>query len=85
MWKYPSEISGKYKPFGFDNYNEDQILAIVKKASYIFNNENLEDVLGNNSKIKKEFNWSPEISLREGIKKTINWYKSLEKAWTNIF
>ena len=39
------------------------------KASYIYNSENLEDILGNNSKIKKEFNWSPEISLREGIKK----------------
>ncbi len=34
----------------------------------------------NIKKARKKYNWKPEISLEEGIKKTISWYKqSLEK------
>jgi len=29
------------------------------------------------SKAKKELNWIPEISLEEGLKKTIDWYKKI--------
>ena len=34
----------------------------------------------NIDRARKKYNWKPKISLEEGIKKTISWYKqSLEK------
>ena len=30
----------------------------------------------NSNKISKELGWNPEVSFEEGIRKTINWYKS---------
>ena len=34
----------------------------------------------NISRIKKDFNWSPTINLIKGLKKTILFYKKLEKT-----
>ena len=32
------------------------------------------------TKIRKELGWKPEVTFEEGIKKTIEWYKS-NKEW----
>ena len=34
------------------------------------------------SKIKAKTNWSPKISIGEGLKKTIDWYNSYYKNKT---
>lgn len=33
------------------------------------------------SKITKELGWKPEVTFKEGIEKTINWYKDNESWW----
>ena len=35
------------------------------------------------SKIKKELGWQPSVTFEEGIKKTIEWYRSKEHFWKN--
>ncbi|MBI3671349.1 dTDP-glucose 4,6-dehydratase [Candidatus Azambacteria bacterium] len=37
-----------------------------------------------NSKMKKEFGWKPEVSFEDGIKKTIKWYLSNEEWVKNL-
>lgn len=37
----------------------------------------------NCSKAKKELGWFPKVSLDEGIKKTMNWYKTFYKIYGN--
>ncbi len=34
-------------------------------------------------KIKKELGWQPSVTFEEGIKKTIEWYRSKEHFWKN--
>ena len=36
----------------------------------------------NTDKIRKKCDWKPKISLNEGIKLTINWYKEFYKNTT---
>lgn len=36
------------------------------------------------SKIKKELDWEPKVSFKEGLKKTIEWYKNNASWWKNI-
>ena len=36
------------------------------------------------SKIKNELNWQPQISFKEGISKTLQWYQNNESWWKNI-
>lgn len=38
----------------------------------------------NFSKIKKELNWSPQISFEDGLKETVEWYKKNEDWWKRI-
>ena len=33
------------------------------------------------SKITKELGWKPSVTFKEGIKKTIEWYKNNESLW----
>lgn len=35
-------------------------------------------------KIKKEIGWSPKVSFKEGLKKTVNWYLENEWWWQEI-
>jgi dTDP-glucose 4,6-dehydratase len=37
---------------------------------------------GDWSKIKKTLNWAPTISWQEGLKKTIQWYRDNQSAWS---
>ncbi len=58
------EISGKNKSMEFD----------TSQPTIKFN------LAVNTERARKKYNWKPKISLEEGIKKTISWYKqSLEK------
>ena len=50
------------------NVKENYIIKNVSKAE--IKNQRL-----NFNKIKKEIKWKPLISLEQGLKKTINWYK----------
>jgi dTDP-glucose 4,6-dehydratase len=34
-------------------------------------------------KIKNELGWQPQVSFKEGIKKTIEWFKKNEQWWRN--
>lgn len=36
------------------------------------------------SKIKNELNWEPKVGFEEGLKRTIDWYKTNESWWKNI-
>lgn len=36
------------------------------------------------SKAKKELGWEPQISFKEGLKKTVEWFKNNEAWWKNI-
>jgi dTDP-glucose 4,6-dehydratase len=36
------------------------------------------------SKAKNELGWQPEISLEQGLKDTIDWYKNNQEWWKNI-
>jgi dTDP-glucose 4,6-dehydratase len=36
------------------------------------------------SKIKKELGWEPKVSFEEGLKSTIEWYKSNEDWWKKL-
>ncbi|MFA4817313.1 MAG: dTDP-glucose 4,6-dehydratase [Parcubacteria group bacterium] len=36
------------------------------------------------SKIKKELGWEPKVSFKEGLQKTVEWYKNNEAWWKNI-
>jgi dTDP-glucose 4,6-dehydratase len=36
------------------------------------------------SKIKNELGWEPKIGFEEGLKKTVEWYKSNQDWWKNI-
>jgi dTDP-glucose 4,6-dehydratase len=37
---------------------------------------------GDASKIKKVLNWEPQVSWRDGLRKTIDWYTSNEPSWS---
>ncbi len=54
-----------------------------KKAEYNykpFHKADIDATWANISEAKKILNWSPKISLEEGIKKTVDWYLE-NKAW----
>lgn len=36
------------------------------------------------SKIRTELGWMPEVSFKDGIKKTVNWFSENESWWKNI-
>lgn len=36
------------------------------------------------SKMQKELNWKPSVTLEEGLTKTIEWYKTNEQWWKNV-
>lgn len=36
------------------------------------------------SKIQQELGWTPKTSFKEGMKKTIQWYKENEDWWKKI-
>ncbi len=36
------------------------------------------------SKIKQELGWEPSVSLKEGLKKTINWYQDNQTWWQKL-
>ena len=63
-------------------YDKNPIRPSVKLIKFI------EDRLGhdfrysiNPSKIRKELNWEKQVSLKDGIDKTINWYLSNKDWW----
>ncbi len=35
-------------------------------------------------KINKELNWSPSVTLEEGLRDTVNWYKENEDWWKSV-
>lgn len=62
------------------------IISIMDKDESVF--EYVEDRLGhdkryaiNFSKIEKELGWKPETTIAEGLKKTVEWYKTNEAWW----
>lgn len=40
---------------------------------------NIKNQVGSYEKVKKSLGWKPTLTLEEGIKKTLNWLKNLEK------
>jgi dTDP-glucose 4,6-dehydratase len=36
------------------------------------------------SKIKQKLDWKPSVSLEEGLKLTINWYRSHQDWWQKL-
>ena len=36
------------------------------------------------SKIRKELGWKPSVDIKEGMEKTINWYKENQDWWKNV-
>lgn len=66
-----------------------EILKIMSKGESEI--EYVKDRLGHDrryaidfSKIKKELGWQPRISFKEGIKKTVEWYKNNEVWWKKL-
>ena len=54
-----------------------QVSKLNKQPKYLKNKPTIKvNILVDNNKIKKELEWSNKINLKEGINKTINWYKS---------
>lgn len=86
----------KGEAFNFGTDNPTQMLDLVNLILRLMNKENeLEpDILLKNKikneidaqylsskKVKEYFNWSPEIPLENGLKKTIDWYSSNEQLF----
>src|SRR3989338_142638 len=69
-------------------YSINQILKKIKKITQkehrvIYKGQRIFDIKKNildNTLVKNELKWHPETTLEEGIKKTYNWIKSVEKA-----
>lgn len=38
----------------------------------------------NTSKIERELGWKPEVTLEDGLKKTVEWFKENEAWWRNV-
>jgi dTDP-glucose 4,6-dehydratase len=38
----------------------------------------------NYSKIERELGWKPEVTLEEGLQKTVEWFESNESWWQNV-
>ncbi len=54
-----------------------QVSKLNKQPKYLKNKPTIKvNILVDNNKIKKELEWNNKINLKEGINKTINWYKS---------
>lgn len=56
------------------------IQALIKKGSPIYGkikmrSDEIQKLYPNISKVRKNFNWKPKISILSGIKRTINYYK----------
>ena len=50
----------------------------IKKKYYVIKNNSKREIKNqrlNYNKIKKELNWNPKTSLKDGLEKTIDWYK----------
>jgi CDP-glucose 4,6-dehydratase len=83
IYKNPKKFSGAWN-FGPDEANHltvNDLMNICKKSypklriKEKANNVNELDILMLNSKkSKKELHWKPKYTLQEGIKKTLNWY-----------
>ncbi len=74
---------GYGKPFKV-KYVINTILKIIKRGEPLFGRVKMRDdeirkLYPNISRIKKDFKWSPTINLIKGLKKTILFYKKLEK------
>ena len=66
-----------------------RILKILGKGEEMI--EYVEDRKGHDlryamdiTKARNELGWEPKISFKEGLKKTIEWYKNNEEWWKNI-
>jgi len=60
----------------------ETIIAICHSSSIIEYKDprpgDIKSSLSDTSRIKKEIGWHPTVSLREGLKETISWYKSTQ-------
>ena len=55
-----------------------KIIGVIFKKEDILN-KLIGDFVIDNSKIKKDFGWSPKYNLNTGIKNTCFWYKTMFK------
>ena len=86
----------KGESYNISASNEIDVLTIIKQILSIMNKdisnyELSEDRPGHDfrysldsSKIRKELNWSPEVSFEEGIKTTVEWYLKNQEWWKDI-
>jgi len=60
----------------------DALTDIAGEKSEIVKNAVPQDyrfLRGNSGKAKREFNWSPKVGLREGLKKTYRWFERISR------
>jgi len=58
------------------NGSRDSIESIGERPGQVIRHT------GDWSKIKKTLNWAPKVSWQEGLKKTIQWYRENQSAWS---
>lgn len=86
----------KSSTINISNSNTININKVIKEVKRILNKKNItieyknekrfkENLIwkSNIKKAKTEINWTPKISFKDGLEKTINWYKN-EKKRDNI-
>ena len=71
-------IGSKYNLTVLQIVNKIASILKIKKKCYIIKNNSKREIKNqrlNYNKIKKELNWKPKTSLKDGLEKTIDWYK----------
>ena len=66
------------------NSNTDEIFEILSKETLYKNKPvfqtkssgDIDRIILSNNKAKSDLNWSPKISIEEGLKKTSEWFKN---------
>jgi len=71
-------IGSKYNLTVLQIVNKIASILKIKKKCYIIKNNSKREIKNqrlNYNKITKELNWKPKTSLKDGLEKTIDWYK----------
>jgi len=53
------------------------------KAEWNINSrtQEINRLAGDSAKARKEFDWAPTVSLEDGLKRTIDWWKNHPELW----